>query len=83
MRALWPGTEKTERGEGKATCHRDRKAEDGTLAAIRIGAAVLLQGSRRTREATGGGGIASGDDGAAMRLVLNEKVLSRGRTVFG
>jgi hypothetical protein len=30
MRALWPGTEKTEWGEGKATCHRDRKA-GGTL----------------------------------------------------
>ena len=36
---------------------------------------LALQSSfkaRRIREATGGGGIASGDDGAAMRSVLNE-----------
>src|SRR5271157_2534844 len=69
MRALWPERKKPNGGEGKATCHRDRKAV-GTLAAIRIGAAVLLQGSRRTREAACRGGIASGDDGAAMRSVL-------------
>jgi hypothetical protein len=80
MRALWPGTEKTEREEGKATCHRDR--EGGRSPSLPSGLALLssIKAGRRIREAASQGGIAPGDDGAAMRSVLNERELSRGRT---
>ncbi len=69
MRALWLGTEKnrTERRQRRAVIGTARRS--GLFAAIRIGAALVLQGSRRTREATGNGGIAPGDDGAAMGSV--------------
>jgi hypothetical protein len=83
MRALWLVTEKTERGEDKAACHRDR--EGGRNPSLPSGLALLsfFKAGRRTREATGNGGIAPGDDGAAMRSVLNERALSRGRTLSG
>jgi hypothetical protein len=82
MRALWPGTEKTERGEGKATCHRDREGGRDTRCHQGLALQSSFKAGRRIRAAASRGGIASGDNGAAMRSVLNERGLSQGRTLF-